>query len=86
MRMNSPNTAPRIARGGKSIYGAPLGILMLECMNMPPYAAALRDACAWPAGLRHLFDDHLVSRRDQAQALQLKRPGLATCRSAAAEE
>ena len=44
MRMNSPNTAPRIVRGGKSIYGAPLGILMLECTNMPPYAAALRDA------------------------------------------
>ena len=44
MRMNSPNAAPRIARGSKSIYGAPLGILMLECTNMPPYAAALRDA------------------------------------------
>ena len=48
MIMNSPNTAPRIARGGKSIYGAPLGILMLECTNMPPYAAALRDALGLP--------------------------------------
>ena len=48
MRMNSPNTAPRIARGGKSIYGAPLGILMLECTNMPPHAAALRDALGLP--------------------------------------
>jgi hypothetical protein len=84
--MNSPNSAPRIARGGKSIYGTPLGILMLECTNMPPYAAALRDACAWPSRLRYLFDDHLVSRRDQAQALRLKRPDLTALRSAAAEE
>lgn len=38
------------ARGGKAVYGASLGILMivLECTNMPPCAAALRDAVQVP--------------------------------------
>jgi Asp/Glu/hydantoin racemase len=45
--MNSPNTAPRIARGGKSIYGAPLGILMLEA-RFPRIPGDMGNGETWP--------------------------------------
>ena len=37
-----------------------VGAIVLECTNMPPYAAALQAEVGL-AGLRHLFHDHLVS-------------------------
>ncbi len=45
--MNSPNRAPRIARGGKSIYGAPLGILMLEA-RFPRIPGDMGNGETWP--------------------------------------
>ena len=45
--MNSPNAAPRIARGGKSIYGAPLGILMLEA-RFPRIPGDMGNGETWP--------------------------------------
>lgn len=45
--MNSPNSAPRIARGGKSIYGAPLGILMLEA-RFPRIPGDMGNGETWP--------------------------------------
>ena len=45
--MNSPNKAPRIARGGKSIYGAPLGILMLEA-RFPRIPGDMGNGETWP--------------------------------------
>ena len=45
--MNSPNTAPRIACGGKSIYGAPLGILMLEA-RFPRIPGDMGNGETWP--------------------------------------
>ncbi len=44
MRVTHTSRLPedaRIAHGGKAVYGARLGILMLECTNMSPYARAL---------------------------------------------
>jgi hypothetical protein len=38
---------PRIARGGKSIYGAPLGILMLEA-RFPRIAGDMGNGTTWP--------------------------------------
>jgi len=45
--MNSPNATPRIARGGKSIYGAPLGILMLEA-RFPRIPGDMGNGETWP--------------------------------------
>lgn len=40
-------TGPRIARGGKAIYGAPLGILMLEA-RFPRIAGDMGNGTTWP--------------------------------------
>ncbi|WP_439552786.1 aspartate/glutamate racemase family protein [Falsiroseomonas sp.] len=45
--MNSPSPAPRIARGGRSIYGAPLGILMLEA-RFPRIPGDMGNGTTWP--------------------------------------
>lgn len=39
--------APRIARGGKALYGAPLGILMLET-RFPRVPGDIGNAATWP--------------------------------------
>jgi len=45
--MNTPKSGPRIARGGKSIYGAPLGILMLEA-RFPRIPGDMGNGETWP--------------------------------------
>lgn len=48
--MNAPSIAPslaRIARGGKSIYGAPVGILMLET-RFARIPGDMGNAATWP--------------------------------------
>jgi Asp/Glu/hydantoin racemase len=45
--MNSAPDAPRLARGGKSIYGAPLGILMLEA-RFPRIPGDMGNGTTWP--------------------------------------
>ena len=44
---SSPLPAPRIARGGKAIYGAPLGILMLEA-KFPRIPGDMGNGTTWP--------------------------------------
>ena len=45
--MNTPKSGPRIARGGKSISGAPLGILMLEA-RFPRIPGDMGNGETWP--------------------------------------
>ncbi|MGG5822165.1 aspartate/glutamate racemase family protein [Falsiroseomonas sp. HW251] len=45
--MTRNDIAPRLARGGKSIYGAPLGILMLEA-RFPRIAGDMGNGETWP--------------------------------------
>src|SRR3954467_1057966 len=46
--MTAPaNSSPRIARGGKAIYGAPLGILMLEA-RFPRIPGDMGNGTTWP--------------------------------------
>ena len=49
MTLNSPPPSPRrgIARGGRAIYGAPLGILMLEA-RFPRIHGDMGNAGTWP--------------------------------------
>src|SRR5260221_7673489 len=44
---SSPVLTPRIARGGKAIYGAPLGILMLEA-KFPRIPGDMGNGTTWP--------------------------------------
>jgi Asp/Glu/hydantoin racemase len=45
--MTTPYLSPRIARGGKAIYGAPLGILMLDA-RFPRIAGDMGNGGTWP--------------------------------------
>src|SRR5260370_12624892 len=44
---SSPILTPRIARGGKALYGAPLGILMLEA-KFPRIPGDMGNGTTWP--------------------------------------
>ncbi|MGY4379021.1 hypothetical protein ACVWZ3_006660 [Bradyrhizobium sp. i1.3.6] len=47
------NSSSRIARGGKAIYGAPLGILMLEA-RFPRIPGDMGNGTTWPGVPRAL--------------------------------
>ena len=44
---HSAHSPSRIARGGKAIYGAPLGILMLEA-RFPRIPGDMGNGTTWP--------------------------------------
>ena len=45
--MTTAPATPRLARGGKSVYGAPLGLLMLEA-RFPRIPGDMGNALTWP--------------------------------------
>jgi len=79
--MNTPKSGPRIARGGKSIYGAPLGILMLEA-RFPRIPGDMGNGETWPFPV--LF--RVVRGATPAKVVLLGAKGLLPAFIAAAQE
>ena len=52
-----------------------VGAIVLECTNMPPYARGVARG-AGPAGVRHLFADHLAAGGGSASALSIAGPAV----------
>ena len=78
--MDVPWPSEDVVEAGKELV-APhpdVGAIVLECTNMPPYAAALQAEVGLP-GLRHLFHDHLVSCGTAAASvwLEVEKPPMA---------
>lgn len=72
--MDTPSPAPslaRIARGGKTLYGAPLGILMLET-RFPRIPGDIGNATTWPFPVLY----RVVSGATQDRVVQQAARGL----------